>query len=253
MSSPSTPPGPTRPFTSVDVTALSCQPSRAWSLSTSSSLSPDILPPTRPSRSPTPLYGWRAATAAPRLFTDVCGRAWHPVGGAGAGPGLVGLGICAGEHRSARRRARRRPRAAPRAVGLVLLRLGDVGLQHLGDDRLPGALPDRGRRGRRRRRRPAVVPRPVHPARQLVLLRAVVLGARPGPGPAGHRGGGRPQRPQAPAARRLRRRRRAGHDRAVLRRRRLLAAGRAAVRRRQRELRRGHRRLLLVAARLGRA
>jgi hypothetical protein len=44
-SSPSTPPGPTRPLTSADVIALRRQPWPACWLRTCSSLSPDILPP----------------------------------------------------------------------------------------------------------------------------------------------------------------------------------------------------------------
>src|SRR3712207_492236 len=52
-----------RPFTSTAVIALSCQPSRARSLSTFSSLSPDILPPSIPSRISSTLYSYRAAMA----------------------------------------------------------------------------------------------------------------------------------------------------------------------------------------------
>ena len=57
------------------------------------------------------------------------------------------LGTCAGDHCAARHRSRaRRParRPCPEAgtLRLVLLRLGHVGLQHLGDDRLPRPVPD---------------------------------------------------------------------------------------------------------------
>src|SRR5918993_687626 len=53
---PAVPPGPTRPFTSALVIALSCQPWEAWSLRSFSSFSPDILPPILLSRTSTTLY-----------------------------------------------------------------------------------------------------------------------------------------------------------------------------------------------------
>jgi hypothetical protein len=73
-SSPSTPPGPTRPFTSAEVMALSCQPSLAsllrifsccssasgaalrGTLSRSDRVPSDSFPPIRPSRSWTTRY-----------------------------------------------------------------------------------------------------------------------------------------------------------------------------------------------------
>ena len=55
-SRPSLPPGPMRPLTVTDVSVLSCQPSRACSLSTFSTLLPLILPPIRPSRTSTTRY-----------------------------------------------------------------------------------------------------------------------------------------------------------------------------------------------------
>src|SRR3954452_23419674 len=58
---PSTPPGPTRPFTSADVIVLSRHPWAAWSLRIPSSRSPDILPPIIFSRSSTTLYSYRSA------------------------------------------------------------------------------------------------------------------------------------------------------------------------------------------------
>ena len=107
-------------------------------------------------------------------------------------------------------------------------------------------------RGRRRPRRAAVVPRPVDRGRQLVLLRALGLGPPAGARAAADRRGRRPHRPQARDAGRLRVPRRARDHRHVLRRRRPVAAGRRPVRRRQHQLRRGDRRLLLLAARPGR-
>ena len=55
-SSPSVPPGPRRPLTVTDVIALSCQPCRACSFRTFSTLSPLILPPISPSRTSTTRY-----------------------------------------------------------------------------------------------------------------------------------------------------------------------------------------------------
>ena len=55
-SRPSTAPGPIRPLTSTEVIALSVHPCAPCSLSTFSSLSPDIFPPIMPSRSSTTLY-----------------------------------------------------------------------------------------------------------------------------------------------------------------------------------------------------
>ena len=91
----------------------------------------------------------------------------------------------------------RRPRAQAGALRLVLLRLGDVGLQHLGDDRLPRPVPDRGRRDAAGADERLSLPRPVHRGRQLVLLRAVGVGAPAGARAADHRRRRRPDGPQA--------------------------------------------------------
>ena len=148
---------------------------------------------------------------------------------------------------------RRRPRPEARALRLVLLRLGDVGLQHLGDDRLPRPVPDRDRRGRRRRRRRLPFLGLGDPAGQLVLLRAVAsvilqVLVLPLTGAIADRSG---------------RKREMLAGFAILGAlattamffiadgRYLLGAG--AVRRRQHLLRRGHGRLLLLAARPRRA
>src|SRR3954447_22188722 len=61
ISRPSTPPGPTRPLTSTEVMAFSCHPCRACSLRSFSTLSPDILPPSIPSRTSSTLYSYRPA------------------------------------------------------------------------------------------------------------------------------------------------------------------------------------------------
>src|SRR6266700_2673042 len=57
-SSPSTPPGPMRPFTSAEVIALRRQLWRACSLRIFSRLPPDILPPISFSRSSRTLYSY---------------------------------------------------------------------------------------------------------------------------------------------------------------------------------------------------
>src|SRR3954462_13344537 len=79
-SSPSTPPGPTRPFTSAEVIAFSCHPSTAWSLSSFSSFPRDILPPSSFSRTSTTLYVYRCMR--PILLADHDpGRSSHRVDG----------------------------------------------------------------------------------------------------------------------------------------------------------------------------
>ena len=123
-------------------------------------------------------------------------------------------------------RSREVPTGA-KQLRLVLLRLGDVGLQHLGDDRLPRPVPDRGRRGRRRRRtvgcRSWACPSPPGSWFSYVLSASVLLQVLVLPLDRRDR---RPHRAQAGDAGRLRVPRRAGHHGAVLRRRRRLAARR---------------------------
>ena len=106
-SSPSTPPGPTRPFTSVEVTAFRRQPCAACSLRTSCSLSPDILPPSIFSRISTtlckPCHGrYRLAAPSSRYVGDPVGGPQasrvrvlelDPLDGGQRGGVLVALGL----------------------------------------------------------------------------------------------------------------------------------------------------------------
>ena len=139
-------------------------------------------------------------------------------------PAARRLGTCARDHCAARHRTPGVPcpSTGPQAgtLRLVLLRLGDVGLQHLGDDRLPRPVPDLDRRGGRRRRRAASTRwASASPPGSLLRLRAVAVGARPGAGAAAHRGDRRPHRSQAADARGVRvRSARWLHDGDVLRR-----------------------------------
>jgi hypothetical protein len=135
---------------------------------------------------------------------------------------------------------------------VVLLRLGHVGLQHLGDDRLPRPVPDLDRRVRGRRGRPDPPPRHQRPGGELLRVRPVPVGPPAGAGAPPDRRHRRPERPQAAAPRRVRLAWLTVHDGDVLRRRRAVRARRLAVRRGQRLLRGRDGRLLLVAARPGR-
>ena len=210
----------------------------------------DFLDPTRPDHGGGGLprrrrAGRRPVSRMPRCWTRRP-RAWHPAAVTDrAAPATP----------TPAPGCRPRPGAAPRAVRLVLLRLGQLGLHHDGRHRLPRPVPDLDRRG--------APPTPTAgstrwasamPPGSLLRLRRLAVGAAAGVRAAGDRRRRRPHRPQAAAAGGARLPRRAACTMAlffVAGERYLLGAG--AVRRSPTSLRRLHRRLLLVAARPGRA